>query len=86
FQFVSDVLPLASAERLFDYLVIRKAPLTADMQAGKGAGLVLLRTCTLLMKRLSRAQNAVMCGRILMYLADVFPLNDRSGVGLRGEF
>ena len=34
-------------------------------------------------RRLSRAQNTVLCGRILMFLASVTPLSDKSGASRR---
>lgn len=43
---------------------------------------VLLRVCTTLLKRLSKTNNAEFCGRILIFLAYVFPLSDRSGTSL----
>jgi hypothetical protein len=39
-----------------------------------------------LKRRLSRAQNTVFCGRILMFLASVTPLSDKSGVNLMSSF
>jgi hypothetical protein len=53
---------------------------------GKGKGLVLLRMCNVLLRRLSKETNTVFCGRILMFLANTFPLCERSGVNLRGDF
>ena len=46
----------------------------------------LLRTCNDLLRRLSRNQNTVFCGRILMFLANFFPLFERSGLNLTSEF
>lgn len=46
----------------------------------------LLRTCNLLLKRLSKSQNASLCGRVLMFLAKFLPLTERSGVNLYGTF
>jgi hypothetical protein len=42
--------------------------------------------CNELLRRLSKEINTVFCGRILMFLANTFPLGERSGVNLRGEF
>lgn len=56
------------------------------MIPGKGKALVLLRTCNELLRRLSKERNTVFCGRILMFLANSFPLCERSGVNVRGEF
>lgn len=46
----------------------------------------LLRVCNDLLRRLSRSQNTVFCGRILVFLAKFFPLFERSGLNLVGEF
>ncbi len=46
----------------------------------------LLRICNDLLRRLSRNQNTVFCGRILIFLANFFPLFERSGLNLTSEF
>jgi THO complex subunit 1 len=45
----------------------------------RGKGLILLRICNELLRRLSKTKNAMFGGRILMYLANIFPLGERSG-------
>lgn len=53
----------------------------------KGKALVLLRTLNDLLRRLSNTGATTMfCGRILTFLSRVFPLGERSGVNLRGEY
>ncbi|KAL6327615.1 hypothetical protein AAG906_022028 [Vitis piasezkii] len=47
--------------------------------------LVMLRTCNQLL-RLSKANDVVFCGRILMFLAHFFPLSERSAVNIKGVF
>ena len=39
-----------------------------------------------LLRRLSRSQNTVFCGRILLFLAKFFPLSERSGLNVISEF
>jgi len=46
----------------------------------------LLRICNSLKRRLSRSQDTALCGRILIFLASIFPLCDRSGVNLKSTF
>lgn len=46
---------------------------------GKGKGLVLLRMCNEMLRRLSKNMSTVFCGRILMFLANSFSLGERSG-------
>ncbi|PRW33147.1 THO complex subunit 1 [Chlorella sorokiniana] len=48
--------------------------------------LTLLRTCNMLLKRLSKSANAMLCGRVLLFLAKFLPLTERSGVNLMGAF
>ncbi|KAI8334608.1 THO complex subunit 1 transcription elongation factor-domain-containing protein [Chlamydoabsidia padenii] len=81
-----DVLTLTGCERLFDYVENQKDRLIINMVPGRGKALVLLRTCNEMLRRLSKEINTVFCGRILMFLANSFPLGERSGVNLRGDF
>ncbi len=83
---VFDGLSITAAERFFDYLESRADGLTRGLVSGQGKGLTLLRLCNELLRRLSKTKNAVFSGRILMYLATVYPLSERSGVNLRGDF
>lgn len=46
----------------------------------------LLRICNDLLRRLSRSQNTVFCGRILLFLAKFFPFSERSGLNVVSEF
>lgn len=52
----------------------------------KGNSLVFLRMQNNLLRRLSKSLHTVFCGRILAFLASVFPISERSGVNLRGAF
>src|ERR1700748_2514727 len=52
----------------------------------KGKALVLLRILNELLRRLSKTAQTTFCGRILTFLSRAFPLGDRSGVNLRGEY
>ena len=53
----------------------------------KGNALILLRTLNDLLRRLSKmGSTTIFCGRILTFLSGVFPLGERSGVNLRGEY
>ncbi|KAI9273898.1 THO complex subunit 1 transcription elongation factor-domain-containing protein [Helicostylum pulchrum] len=81
-----DVNTTYACEKLFDYVEKRKAKITVNLVPGKGKGLVLLRMCNILLRRLSKETNTIFCGRILMFLANTFPLCERSGVNLRGDF
>ena len=69
---------------VFDYLESRRERLV--QQDFHKTNLALLRSCNELLKRLSRAEDAVFCGRIFFYLFQTFPLGDKSSVNLRGEY
>ncbi|KAI9247064.1 THO complex subunit 1 transcription elongation factor-domain-containing protein [Sporodiniella umbellata] len=81
-----DLHTTVGCERIFEYVEKRKNRLTVNMVPGKGKALILLRMCNELLRRLSKEINTVFCGRILMFLANSFPLDERSGVNLRGDF
>ncbi|KAI9313753.1 THO complex subunit 1 transcription elongation factor-domain-containing protein [Dichotomocladium elegans] len=83
---VLDIHTIAGCEKIFDYIEKRKSGLIKGMVPGRGKGLVLLRMCNEMLRRLSKEKDTVFCGRILMFLANAFPLHERSGVNLRGEF
>ncbi|KAI3626812.1 hypothetical protein GLX27_001527 [Malassezia furfur] len=73
---------------LFAYMQSRAEPLTEGMVANAGKGLVVLRLCNELLRRLSKSYSphAVLAGQILTFLSTHFPINERSGVNLKGEF
>ena len=48
----------------------------------KRGKLIMLRTSNEMLRRLSKANNTVFCGRILMLLAHFFPLSERSALNL----
>ena len=52
----------------------------------KQKSLVILRACNELLRRLSRAEDTVFCGRVVIFMFQSFPLGDRSSVNLRGEY
>uniref|UniRef100_A0A8D3CFD4 THO complex 1 n=1 Tax=Scophthalmus maximus TaxID=52904 RepID=A0A8D3CFD4_SCOMX len=45
-----------------------------------------LSTCADLLRRLSKSQNTVFCGRIQLFLARLFPLSEKSGLNLQSQF
>ncbi|KAG0329690.1 DNA repair protein rad50, partial [Podila humilis] len=83
---IFDFQTVENSEHIYNYLESRVQRLTSNMTTVKGKGLTLLRLCNELLRRLSKAKNTVFCGRILMLLSNVFPLGERSGVNLKGDF
>jgi THO complex subunit 1 len=90
---VNDVLSSQTIEEsseTFAYLESKKPFLIANgffaEHKKRNAKVALLRLCNAMVKRLSKANDTVFCGRIQMFLATVFPVSDRSGVNLMGKF
>lgn len=81
-----DIKIIPTCERLFNYLESRVERLTVGMESGKGKALILLRLCNELLRRLSKAEDTIFCGRILIFLSKSFPIAERSAVNLRGDF
>ncbi len=79
-----DSQTIAGCRKVFDYLESRRETITAKhFNATK---LVILRSCNDLLRRLSRAEDTPFCGRVFIFLFQVFPLGDKSSVNLRGEY
>ncbi|KAI0352233.1 UDP-glucose 4-epimerase [Trametes cingulata] len=86
-QDLLETQTIASCSHIFSWIELRADRLTAGMVPQKGKALVLLRTLNDLLRRLSKMGATTMfCGRILTFLSRVFPLGERSGVNLRGEY
>ena len=79
-----DSQTVSGCRRVFDYLESRREKLTEKYFEKKN--LIILRCCNELLRRLSRAEDTVFCGRVFIYLFQTFPLGDKSSVNLRGEF
>ncbi|KAI1791959.1 UDP-glucose 4-epimerase [Ganoderma leucocontextum] len=90
FTILQDLLEtqtISSCSHIFSWIEERAESLTEGMIPQKGKALVLLRTLNDLLRRLSNTGATTMfCGRILTFLSRVFPLGERSGVNLRGEY
>lgn len=82
---VFDSLPLNESEEFF-CLVEDKVDVWKEEYFFKPCKNQLLRTCNDLLRRLSRSQNTVFCGKILVFLAKLFPLSERSGLNIVSEF
>ncbi|MCJ1466740.1 hypothetical protein MMC07_005360 [Pseudocyphellaria aurata] len=79
-----DSQTIDGCRSVFDYLDSRREQMTAKHFNKKE--LIILRACNELLRRLSRAEDAVFCGRVFIFLFQSFPLGDRSSVNLRGEY
>lgn len=81
-----DLLTVKNAEKLFDFIYSRFDKLSENLEPNKGKGLIILRFCNEFLKRLSKLENAETCGKILILLSQIFPINDQSGINKKGEF
>ena len=72
-------------EGVFGWMELQRASLASPALWARGK-LILLRTCNDLTRRLSRAAHPVLCGRVLLLLAAVFPLSERSAVNIQGLY
>lgn len=79
------MIPLNGCEILFGYVEDSVAVWREDWMFAACKN-NLLRMCNDLLRRLSRSQNTVFCGRILLFLAKFFPFSERSGLNVVSEF
>ncbi|XP_057713322.1 THO complex subunit 1 [Corythoichthys intestinalis] len=82
---VLDSLPLDQCDNIFTFVEENVATWKSNSfyTAGKN---YLLRMCNDLLRRLSKSQNTVFCGRIQLFLARLFPLSEKSGLNLQSQF
>ncbi|CAM8880232.1 unnamed protein product [Rhodiola kirilowii] len=76
---------MQNCKDIFGYIESKQDILGKQELFARGK-LVMLRTCNQLLRRLSKANDVVLCGRILMFLAHFFPLSERSAVNIKGVF
>ncbi|XP_016392883.1 THO complex subunit 1-like isoform X1 [Sinocyclocheilus rhinocerous] len=82
---VLDCLPLDQCDKIFSFVEENVSTWKSNTfySAGKN---YLLRMCNDLLRRLSKSQNTVFCGRIQLFLARLFPLSEKSGLNLQSQF
>lgn len=86
-QDLLETQTISSCSHIFSWIESRADRLTEGMVPQKGKALILLRMLNDLLRRLSKMGSSTMfCGQILTFLSGVFPLGERSGVNLRGEY
>ncbi|XP_058059329.1 THO complex subunit 1 [Anopheles bellator] len=82
---IFDAVTLDRAEQIFTY-VENNVTIWKEEFFFTACKHNLLRMCNDLLRRLSRSQNTVFCGRILLFLAKFFPFSERSGLNIISEF
>ncbi|KAI4332946.1 hypothetical protein L6164_017812 [Bauhinia variegata] len=88
FQLLEDLTEMSTMKNckdVFGYIESKQDILGKQELFARGK-LVMLRTCNQLLRRLSKANDVVFCGRILMFLAHFFPLSERSALNVKGVF
>lgn len=86
FQLLEDLTEMSTMRNckdVFGYIESKQDILGKPELFARGK-LVMLRTCNQLLRRLSKANDVVFCGRIIMFLAHFFPLSERSAVNIKG--
>ncbi|KAI4382941.1 hypothetical protein MLD38_008833 [Melastoma candidum] len=88
FQLLEDLTEMSTMRNCKDVFgfIEAKQDILGKQELFARGKLVMLRTCNQLLRRLSKANDVVFCGRILMFLAHFFPLSERSAVNIKGVF
>ncbi len=80
-----DGQPVTCLATLWDVLMTPLTPLLTSEVLFMYGKTLLLRLCNSLLRRLSRVCDTEVCGRIKMFLAASFPINERSAINLTGR-
>ncbi|KAJ2805787.1 hypothetical protein H4R20_001954 [Coemansia guatemalensis] len=81
-----DMVSIGLAEALFGHVERRATELRRDISATGGKGIVMLRMCNSLLRRIPHSTMSEFAGRVQIFVANSFSLSERSGVNLRGDF
>ncbi|KAJ2454762.1 hypothetical protein EV183_001346 [Coemansia sp. RSA 2336] len=79
-----DMVSIEMAQRIFGHVERRSSMLRQGMTATGGKGIVMLRMCNNLLRRIPQATMSEFAGRVQLF--NSFALSERSGVNLRGDF
>lgn len=82
---IFDCLTLDVCEEVFTFVECHVSTWGSPEFYSSGK-ILLLRMCNDLLRRLSAAQNTVFCGRIQLFLAQLFPLSEKSALNLMSHF
>ena len=80
-----DCLTIERCENLFTYIESNTETWMEPILYNT-AKFYLLRTCNEFLRRLSRSQNTILCGRIQLFLARLFPMSEKSALNLTSQF
>ncbi|KAJ2674302.1 hypothetical protein IWW42_001802 [Coemansia sp. RSA 1085] len=79
-----DMVSIEMAQKIFGHVERRSSILRQGMTATGGKGIVMLRMCNNLLRRIPQATMSEFAGRVQLF--NSFALSERSGVNLRGDF
>uniref|UniRef100_A0A803VSJ6 THO complex subunit 1 n=1 Tax=Ficedula albicollis TaxID=59894 RepID=A0A803VSJ6_FICAL len=80
---VLDCLPLDQCDKIFTFV---EKNVATWKSVGVNTNILYFLQCLDLLRRLSKSQNTVFCGRIQLFLARLFPLSEKSGLNLQSQF
>ena len=80
-----DCLTIDKCEHLFTYIEFN-TEIWMEPNLYNLAKIYLLRICNEFLRRLSRSQNTILCGRIQLFLARLFPMSEKSALNLNNQF
>eukprot|EP00111_Clytia_hemisphaerica_P024541 TCONS_00072358-protein len=82
---IFDALTLTECEKLFNFVEDNVKIWTAEpfFKLGKNH---LLRMCNDILRRLSKSLNTIFCGRIQLFLACLFPVEEKSALNIMSQF
>ncbi|PVG00892.1 hypothetical protein CPB86DRAFT_152194 [Serendipita vermifera] len=81
-----ECLSIQSSGQVFSWVERRAKRLCIDPYRESGSNLPVLRILNDLLRNLSKSTETEFCARILVFMNDIFPYSERSGVNLRGEY
>ncbi|KAJ2858450.1 hypothetical protein J3B02_000200 [Coemansia erecta] len=82
---IMDMVDMTRADAVFRHIERRATFLRRNVSATGGKGVVMLRMCNGLLRRISQSSMSEFSGRVQIFVANTFTLSERSGVNLRGD-
>ncbi|KAJ2860075.1 hypothetical protein GGH94_005735 [Coemansia aciculifera] len=80
-----DMVSVAVACEVFGHIERRASVLRRNMTATGGKGIIMLKMCNSLLRRIPHSTMSEFAGRVQLFVANSFALSERSGVNLRGD-
>lgn len=82
---IFETITLEHCEKMFNFVEKNVSIWTSEPFFSNGKH-HLLRMCNDILRRLSKSQNTIFCGRIQLFLAQLFPLEEKSALNLMSSF